>query len=155
MPTQYKKKIYLGRHGKITGPLSPIEFERLVQSGEVDQYFWIWRSDQREWEPLDPPPPAILEPQEKIISQSYDVICHRHHTLVSGVLEQVTASSCELLTREDSPSPRLGTQGVVLLNLLDASSGKSVNLQGHVLQATREKEGWRYQLQWSFSPDLF
>lgn len=53
------KNIYLAKKGKITGPITLSDYETLRASGQIEQFFWIWHDEMKQWIPLDPPPPPI------------------------------------------------------------------------------------------------
>lgn len=53
------KNIFLAKKGKITGPITLNEYEAMKASGQIEQFFWIWHADMRQWVPLDPPPAPI------------------------------------------------------------------------------------------------
>ncbi|MCM0606407.1 MAG: hypothetical protein KA715_09985 [Xanthomonadaceae bacterium] len=53
------KNIYLAKNGKITGPITMGDYDNLKLSGQIEQFFWIWHDEMKQWIPLDPPPAPI------------------------------------------------------------------------------------------------
>lgn len=176
---QNKSAIYLARKGKVFGPFSESEYEGFHKSGEIDKYSWIWDSQILQWKPMDPAPlPLKLDtgsvhtqtftpqlhsqPQpnlridvDKFIeARNIAAICHDYHHAIAGKIGDVTATGCELLSDEPYSSPPLCARSLVHLNLLDESTGKSVNVEARIFDIHKTHKGWMYRLSWDQTPAL-
>jgi hypothetical protein len=56
------KTIYLSKDGKVTGPFAETEINEMRESGDLQQYSWIWHGAGKNWEPLSAPPPPPANP---------------------------------------------------------------------------------------------
>lgn len=165
-----KKLHFLAKNGEIHGPIDDAKMDAMFASGEIRNFTWKWSHTESEWIALDPAPskapPSVSASQKseqpavpkaavrkelEKISQSH-AICHDFRAALSGELEEVTESGCLFISRDEVDSPPLSEQSRVLLNLLHADSGMSMNLKVHVSQIRKREDGWQYRLSWSELP---
>jgi hypothetical protein len=140
--------IFLARNGRVSGPFSEAEISKLRQQGELERYSWMWNSRLAKWEPLDPPPPPLVK------TGRIEAICHDSHQVVSGVLDAVSESGCQLVTSAQDASPLFSPSSILLLNLLDPATGESMNVRARFASAARKSGQWHYRLQWDEYPAL-
>lgn len=186
--------IYLAKKGKITGPLSNSDYENLRLSGQIEDFFWIWHDEMKQWIPLDPPPPPIqsfgevtatrleakttrapepvhpatiaaqaaaatvipIKPTIKFGSmESIEVLVHNFRDIVQGSIQEPTQLGFTLMTVADKHAPKLGSQGKVVLNLLNKKNGEMVTVPGEITGVVRAGDGWSYQVRWNDLPAHF
>lgn len=170
-----KKSTYLARFGKVFGPFSDEEIEGFQASGKINEYFWIWNEQSALWKPLDPPPAPLtpsaganvyefapegeLGPSPKELgfpktSGSVPVVCHNYKAVLSGKLQRMTETGCELLSEHGSFTPTFVNRSTIVMNLLDAGSGKLMNVSGRICAVKRMERGWSYQIRWEQRPEI-
>lgn len=158
------KQIFLARFGKVHGPLTEHELTALHESGRIQEYTWLWDSRANQWKPIDPPPPPLAvnldsaharRPGEATPSFGLPngllAIAHDTRSVVSGAIERVTETGCELVC---GVSSGLSSSGRVFLNLLDPKSGKAVNVAGKLFDSAHTPRGWVYKIRWDQRPAL-
>lgn len=91
---------------------------------------------------------SIEKPKKKFKEKNYQAVCHNQQTVVNGELTQFDENCGELISIETSGKPGLSVPSQVFLNILDAKSGKSTNLQAKVYQIQRIANGWSYRIEW-------
>lgn len=186
--------IYLAKKGKITGPLTNADYENLRLSGQIEEFFWIWHDEMKQWIPLDPPPAPIqsfgevkaakletksshtpepvhpaaiaaqaaaaqvvpIKPAIKFGSmESIEVLVHNFRDIVQGSIQEPTQLGFTLKTEADKHAPKLGSQGKVVLNLLNKKNGEMVTVPGEITGVSRSGEAWSYQVRWGDLPAHF
>jgi hypothetical protein len=171
-----KKTVYLARFGKVHGPFSDEELASFQASGKIHEYTWMWNHSANAWRSLDPAPAPLFEAQEdptaNLVAAKHSepaptahgpspmdsgfpatrgqvpVVCHNFRQVISGFVQRMTATGCELNTTDDHLSPTFVNRAAVILNLLDGDSGKLMNVAGRVCNVERTKTGWTYQVRW-------
>jgi hypothetical protein len=167
--------IFLARTGRVFGPFSENDISLMRQKGELEQYSWLWNSQLTKWEPVDPPPPPLVmtaevheihqpTPTAPAASQEsfkrprctrrIEAICHDSQQIVSGVLASISESGCQLVSSSHDSAPVFAPSSALLLNLLDPTTGQSMNVRARFTAASRQAGQWHYRLQWDDYPDL-
>ncbi len=147
------KKFYLGKKGKSFGPFTTAEIEAMRLSGELEAYSYLWNDSDQSWKTIEAaPPPPGLTPAPQISEHQYEAICHDTNTIVSGALENVSESGCDLICRDNSDSPRLGVKALLMLNVLDNAGKKAVNVKASLSEIVRREKTWVYRLRWARLP---
>lgn len=157
--------IYLARAGKVSGPFTEAQFEKMEAKGETSHFSWFWKTSAPGWKPLDPAPSFNPEQTHAAHSEKHatphpvsasriEVICHDFVNTVSGKLHDMSDLNCELLSDHDSAEPLFGVRSKVILNLLDPQSGASMNVQARITAVTRRGAHWVYRIRWAATPAL-
>lgn len=160
-----QSNIYLGKNGRVFGPFTQLEYQQMEQSGDLNTYRWIWNTQRKIWDPIDPPPPPVeatqgatspgrSAPKARLKIENILAVCHDFHRVVSGKIAQATEAGCELITQDSKPSPSLATQSNVFLNLFDQKTGKSINVKAQLFGISRSQGGWTYRIRWNQCPSL-
>ncbi|MCC7442325.1 MAG: hypothetical protein IT285_11865 [Bdellovibrionales bacterium] len=164
-PSSSPDEIFLARGGRVHGPFTGADVERMHASGEMQKYSWMWDGGRELWKPLDPPPPPLEKDgtvgkpsrrkgEDAGVLPGYEALCHDQRTAISAVLESVTETVCELRVPTgggDTPPFSLGS--AVTLNLLHPDTGHSLNVAALLQRALRQPDGsWTYQLRWKECP---
>ncbi|MGE0615731.1 MAG: hypothetical protein AB7P04_08815 [Bacteriovoracia bacterium] len=104
------------------------------------------------------PEPAAMPAPRAIpitsLAKNLQAVCFHQTAAVSGMLAGMTQLGCELVSLDRSPSPQLGRNQPLMLNVLDPKSGRTVNVQARMHDAKRSEAGWTYLLQWKQVPDF-
>src|SRR5207244_8187113 len=66
--------IFLAHGSRLVGPLNAGQLKQLRETGEIQQYFWLWEDPKAGWVPANsppPPPPAqtFIPPSARLRSQ--------------------------------------------------------------------------------------
>lgn len=160
--------IYLARAGKVSGPFTEAQFEKMEAKGETSHYSWFWKTTASGWKPLDPAPSFNPEqapghasgkahghaPTAPVSASRVEVICHDFVNTVSGRLHDMSDLNCELLSDHESSEPLFCVHSKVVLNLLDPQSGASMNVQARITAVTRRGAHWVYRIRWATTPAL-
>ncbi len=162
-----KLGIYLARSGKVHGPFTEPELEKMMASGQIQQFTWIWDQKTSAWKALDPAPaPLSLEgsaPAKRAARgtaatatdpHAIQVVCHDFQTLIAGSLAQITETGCELLSTDLGGNPKFTPQSRLILNLLNEKTGQAMNVQAKLLGVARVEGAWSYKLRWEHCPEL-
>lgn len=171
-------KVYLARHGKVSGPYSEEDLTGMSARGELDRYAWVWRSVTPGWQPLDPMPmgppdslPALpsegpptqaarLAPQPsrkhlKLVGDVIEGICHDYRNVVAGKIVSVSESGCELwVDATGSSTPKFSERAKVYLNLLNSKNGQTMDIVARLQGVSHSRDGWTYRLAWESVPEL-
>jgi hypothetical protein len=152
-------KIFLGKKGKVYGPYTQDEFDKLHATGEIQTFTFVWHHDSQAWTPLEalPPPPegvnTATHSRSKGISWTeIQAVCHNFQSIVCGTLDSITETGCNLLSDESSDYPMLALKCSAILNLMDPKHGKSINVKTQLFGVTRENHKWVYRLRWEGIP---
>ena len=178
------KTIYLSKDGKVSGPFAETELNELRQSGELQQYSWIWHGAGKNWEPLSPPPPPPaassssagasagrttkgVPPVQRratgntggtprsVPSNPIQAVCHDNRNVVSGVISQIKADGFSLMSADHATTmPPFRKGGHVALNLLDDDAGKTENIKATIIDFERKGHFWEYELKWETKPKV-
>ena len=147
---------YLGKSGKVFGPFTPEQIGELRLSGEIENYTYLWSEAESKWENIDPPPPAPGGEGTKInavsVGISPEAICHNSFDIVSGWLENISDSGCELVANLSSESPKLGRDAPCTLNVMDGSKSKAINVKARMVKSEMIDGKWVYQIRWAGRP---
>ncbi|MCM2324270.1 MAG: hypothetical protein NDJ90_13515 [Oligoflexia bacterium] len=81
------------------------------------------------------------------------VVCHDFHHLVTGGLQRITDSGCELVSVVDS-GPQFNRRSPLMLNILDPATGETMNASARLASVSRVDGKWTYRLQWDACPDI-
>ena len=161
MAASKTNKIFLGKKGKVHGPFTREEFEKLHTSGEIQNFTFIWDNDSQNWNPLEalPPPPdgqnTSSKTKNKGVSWSeLHVVCHNFQNVVCGTLDSVTETGCDLLSEDAADYPMLALKCSTILNLMDPKQGKSINVKAMLFDVTRQDHKWVYRLRWDGIPSF-
>lgn len=158
--------IFLARAGKVSGPFTEAQFEKMEAKGETSHFSWFWKTSAPGWKPLDPAPSFNPEqvagshagkqhaPAAPVSASRVEVICHDFVNTVSGRLHDMSDLNCELLSDHDSAEPLFCVRSKVVLNLLDPQSGASMNVQARITAVTRRGAHWVYRIRWATTPAL-
>lgn len=154
------QQVYLGKLGKIFGPYTDGEIEALQTSGEIKNYSWIWAKGAKEWKPLDPMPPSPVANTKsgkspgQSLSGSFDAVIHDFRTVVTGKVEFMTETGCEVMVH-GGHSPQFPLRGNLVINLLEPDSGKTLNVRAKLLAVAPVKgKGLVYRFTWERQPDF-
>lgn len=166
---------YLARDGKNTGPFTSDQIESMRGSGELSGFQWMWDPSIGNWMPLGAPPapPSTAstastaetpsarkspskEKQERRAKADrvIEAVCHDNHALVSGTLDAMTESGCELLVESAEAGQVFSKRVPVRLNLLDPKTGESTDISARLEGVSRKDGRWAYRLRWDSLPDL-
>lgn len=159
------KKNYFARWGKVFGPYNDDEVTRLHAEGKMSEFSWLWDERTHAWKALDPAPPALALREEsnvapiaatadRGIGSAIEVVCHNRHEYVSGTLQRMTETGCELLSWHPESYPTFNPQSPVFLSLLEVDSGEVRNIAAQICGVEREGAVWRYQIRWSQRPSF-
>lgn len=130
--TQNQSSLYSGvSHGVNPGALAPPVFGRHLQTVPAEK--------------MGPSPMDLGFPTTR---GDVAVICHNFRKIVSGVAHRLSAQGCEMNVEDHDYTPPFIHQASVMLNLLDASSGKQMNVPARVRTVTRSEKGWSFELAW-------
>lgn len=155
-----EKRTYLGKKGKIFGPFTQSEIQRLDQKGELETYSYIWAVDKETWVPLEAPPahpeaPSRGRSQQGGIDWSeIEAIGHNFVALMSGKLDRVTETGCDFLIDEADESPILALNSKIVLNMMDPKRGKALNVVTTLAHVAKKGSIWVYRLQWDQLPNF-
>jgi len=158
-------KTYLGRAGRIHGPYDETDLERLRAGGAdaegilpdgltLDDIRWLWDGRGDGWRPIEAPPPAPGSAKAGRIADDgvIQALCVDRGGIVAGVLNALSETGCRLETPDPSATPPFMMGGTVLLNLLDPSTNRSINLRVKFVRAQRRAGGWSYEIRWPEYP---
>jgi hypothetical protein len=179
-----RQAIYLSRVGKVDGPFTAGKIEDMRQKGDLYLYDLIWLNSITGWTTLEeevdnvdvpPPPPPVfqsnVQPTSTLVQDAsliidipkepdppfiqIDAICFDKKTIVSGKIQNVSTSGCQL--KSDVPIRLLPTFRVgsaVSLNLFNSLNGNSENTPATIQDAKQGDEYWEYALKWDLVPSL-
>ena len=172
------QQIYLSKDGKTYGPYSEGEIKSFRDSGELLTYSLIWNVKTSTWDAIAPPPPAPSAPgvnlsaQKSIISETVEkrkqtapitkaisnppleVICHDSKHMLTGSLQKVSEAGGEFITANKAASPCFADKSDLVMNLLDHSTGKSMNVVAKIIGILRKDGKWIYQFHWHALPQI-
>jgi len=158
---------YLGKQGKTYGPFSQRDFDELLSSGKIDEYFWLWDFKAKSWKPLEAPPPPIVEGENGQISvvpisnelalpnAGFQAICHDFHHAISGELARITQGGCDLIAPFNQGGSPFGENSQIFINLFESQTGKSIQVKAKLARVSHGKSGWRYSFRWAELPKIF
>ncbi len=168
-------KVYLAKAGRVSGPYSESDLERMRASGELERFAWVWTSSAPSWQPLDPMPAPLDEnnlpeslaevaplprrpeqhQQRRPMRAVQDIegVCHDYRNVVAGRVVRVTDSGCELLV-DGGSTPKWNAQAKLYLNLLNSRNGQTIDVVAHLAGVSHSREGWTYRLDWESVPEL-
>jgi GYF domain 2 len=147
--------IYLGKRGKISGPFSAEDLERLRSSGEISNYTYLWNEESRSWTNLEAPPPPPLGTKRAASSQrGWEAICSSGGHLLSGRVENVSPEGCDLVVSHGSDSPDLAQASALILNVLDPAKKRAMNVKATLSGVYRHDGKWVYRLDWPSAPEF-
>jgi hypothetical protein len=150
-----KNEIYLGRGGRVFGPITAAQFERMKENGELSRYTYWWNPERTDWEMVEAPPPDPTRAQPEAVLFELAAVCHDfRQTLVAGTLEQVDDHGCCLVSPDSRELPSFGADSVLTLNLADAKTGRALNVKTVLKEAWRRGQTWVYRLSWDKLPSL-
>lgn len=178
-----KISYYLGKAKKISGPFTAAQIETMREDGSIERYSWILDSKSAQWTPLDPMPalPAQLASQAEALNsaqssvpstrathkitqditpqiceaiQGLEALCCGREKVISGQLTDAGNWGCELVSRTPGAAPAFNAKSQVLLNLLDPSSKRSIQVQARVASVARKGGKWTYRLHWRALPEM-
>ncbi|MCM2278522.1 MAG: hypothetical protein NDJ89_10650 [Oligoflexia bacterium] len=101
--------------------------------------------------PARAPAPATRVSEAR--SLAFDVICHDFHQVLSGKLQRVTDTGCELVSEEEN-GPQFNRRGTLVLNILDPATGRATNAHARLSSVSRVDGKWVCRLQWERCPEL-
>lgn len=84
----------------------------------------------------------------------YQVICHDFHGILSGTLEDVNERGCEMVAPSKDANPVFPKRTWIVMNILDETTGKSMNFRARLVGASLHKGYWRLRLRWQEVPAL-
>lgn len=149
-----KASIYLAKSGKISGPFTDDELEKLQATGDLYRYHWIWSHADSSWRPIDAPPtmsPEQWESRAETDLSDYDVIGFSGSTLASGVLKNLDEIGCDFYTPGKETYPKFRSSNVIRVNLLNPKTLQMVNVETQISRVFRTDDGWAYRLKWKGS----
>lgn len=150
-----KNGIYLGRGGRVFGPITAARLEQLKASGEILHYRYWWDPTKDAWQAVETPPPAPSAAKVEPALEGMPALCHDFGmTMVSGKLQNVTEAGCQLITSDGRELPSFGTDSTLTLNLADAATGQSLNVRALLRDVWRKGQSWVYVLAWDKVPSL-
>jgi len=82
------------------------------------------------------------------------VVCHDFRNIVTGTLREVTQTGCELVSNTHTTGPVFPQKAMIMLNLLDEKSGKSINVRARLVGAKRQEGTWTYRIRWPELPEF-
>jgi hypothetical protein len=81
------------------------------------------------------------------------VVCHDQRSVVTGTIQDITDTGCVLLGDRNGQGPVFPQKTEVVLNILDESSGQSINVRGRLTGFLRDHAGiWTYRIRWKQVP---
>jgi hypothetical protein len=82
-------------------------------------------------------------------------ICHDRLHVIAGELRDVSARGCELISRSaEGTAPTFPRKVNVLINLVDESTGKSMNVHARLTSVCRKEGCWAYRVRWQALPPI-
>ena len=92
-------------------------------------------------------------PGRRITNSGYQALCHNFRYAVSGEVNSMTETSCEL--KIDLESGKTFPKNTnLLLNIYDPKTGKTVNVKARLIDSVREGNGWLYHMRWDSRPEF-
>lgn len=154
--TKRGKTTYLGRGGRVYGPFTDEEIERLRLSAEIENYTYLWDEQSSQWRNIDPAPPhpgtEDHESSHALANFGGEAICHNSKDMVAGQLENVGEGGCDLVSSDLSESPRLAVNSSLVLNVMDQTHRVAVNVRARLVESTRRAGKWVYRIRWARRP---
>lgn len=82
-------------------------------------------------------------------------VCHDNRHIVGGTIQRVSATD-GFMSSEDyfATIPPFNKGHWLWINLLDEANGKTENARAEVVQLTKSKTHWEYQLKWKSVPSI-
>jgi hypothetical protein len=149
------KVIYLGKRGKISGPFTEEDLERLRSSGDIANYTYLWDGTSQAWTNVEPPPPAPVGASRSSSSKKgWEAICSSGDHIVSGRVENVGPGGCDLIASHSSDSPELTEASHLVVNVLDPAKKRAMNVKATLSGVYRHEGKWVYRLGWLSAPEL-
>lgn len=159
-----KNEVFLGKAGKIFGPYSAEEYEKMFASGELSKFTWIWDSKLLTWKTIDTPPPPLTisgsldnkptPSNDSIHWEMIQAICLDQFNLTSGKLEWITESGCVFVSDEIEETAKFPIHGKAELNLYEEAMKKLICVQVSVVDINLQKQRWTYRLRWKEAPKI-
>lgn len=159
-----RNHVFLGKDGKVFGPYSLEEYEKMFASGELSKFTWIWDSKLYTWKTLEipPPPPTMsgdLENKTKPTPESINwemiqAICFDQFNLMSGKLEWITESGCVFISDEFEKAVKFPVQAKAELNLFEENLKRLICVQVSIADISLQKQRWTYRLRWKEAPSI-
>lgn len=150
-----EKGVFLGKGGKVYGPFQKDEFDQMFADGTLSQYVWMWHWNTKSWKPIEapPPPPPSGGIEKGMGCEEVQAICFDRFNLVSGKLECVTESGCELVSKVSETGMVFSLKSRAELRLLDQAKGKAT-ISAPVVVANTERRGefLVFRLMWNEIP---
>jgi hypothetical protein len=100
--------------------------------------------------------PQAARPEQTQDLQGVTVVAHDLRSVINGTLKNPTSLGVLLV----GPAPRNRMSGPfvkgskIVINLLDIRSGKTENVEAHVLTMMRRGTSWEYRLRWDGIPKI-
>lgn len=147
---------YLARLGKISGPFSAQEFRSLQETGQIDQYRWIWDESKQVWKALDPAPTSKPQSEKPIMvsTKGLQVLVFDQVHILAGQLDQVTETGCVVRPSGKNRAPAFGSRSPVRLNFLNPKSGEQMNVDAELFGIERISDELIYRIRWNQLPEI-
>jgi hypothetical protein len=149
-------RVYFAKNGKLEGPFSNAQVEKMRKSGMIHLYNWMWKDDQNEWQPVDPAPsvspPKFRRNSVESLLMEREVFCFAQEQILcgrllsadpQGALFEVPMSEVPLSTPQD--------QDVGVILQMELEKGSSTRVRAVLRTSTfdaRNTDSRRYQLRW-------
>jgi hypothetical protein len=97
--------------------------------------------------------PAVAADQTAI--HSLTAVCHDNRYIIGGVIQKVNPTD-GFLSSEDyfATIPPFNKGHWLWINLLDETNGKTENTRAEIVQLSKSKTHWEYQLKWTAAPTI-
>jgi hypothetical protein len=151
------KSIYLGRKGSVYGPFTVAELEQMHLNGDIERFTYIWDGESRAWRNIDPlpPTPGVRAPREDAPAWSrVEAVVHNFRDIVSGLLENVTDTGCDLISEDPADAPKLALKSSLVVNVIDPAKEKAMNVKASLSEISRRDGRWIYRLRWVHRPSF-
>lgn len=154
------REYFLAKGGRVFGPFDQKKYEALHASGEIRTYSWLWDEKKGQWNPIDPPPPALNRgerrpaPAKNVDAPPLAVLCYDDRNAGTGILNRATEIGCEWLCLGHSAAPPLASRTRIYMDLHNPKTGESSTIQAQVHETTRCAQGWIYHLSWDHPPSI-